>query len=138
MTETTQPFHIDKPSLLYIKDRQLLMVRTKGIKIFYFIGGSREVGETDADCIKRELMEELNVELVDASLKKLLDHTAQASDQAEGVIIKYAFYLGEIKGQPTPSSEIEEMRYFTSIDYERQDPSVGVAVNKLKELDLID
>lgn len=56
---------IDKLALLYIEDGKLLCSMSHGKDTCYIPGGKREAGESDEQALRREIMEELSVELVD-------------------------------------------------------------------------
>ena len=129
---------LNKPCLVNIKDRKLLMVRSANKEIFYFPGGKNELGENDFECLKRELKEELKVDLVISSLEKYMELTAQAHGKPIGTFIKYNFYIGDFVGDPIPSSEIEEYKYFSSKDGKLTDSSGVELLMSLKNDGLID
>lgn len=103
-----------------------------------FPGGKNELDENDFECLKRELKEELKVDLVISSLKKYMELTAQAHGKPVGTLIKYNFYIGDFIGDPIPSSEIEEYKYFSSKDGELTDSSGVALLTKLQQDGLID
>ncbi|MBT9316862.1 NUDIX domain-containing protein [Leptothoe spongobia] len=48
-------------------DHKLLCVRSYGKELFYIPGGQRESGENDIETLKREVLEELSVDLSQAT-----------------------------------------------------------------------
>lgn len=123
--------YIDKPSLIYIRDQKLLMARSKGQDLFYIPGGKREGDETAFDCLVREAKEELGVDLIRDSMKSLFVIEAPAHNKPEGVFVRFDCIAGDINGEPSASSEIEELRFLDSNDYALT-PEAGVLI--LKEL----
>jgi len=110
---------IDKVGLFIIKDGKVLFARSKGKKSFYIPGGKREMGETDEECLKREIMEELGSGIVENSLQlyRVFYCTHPKSDGTDG-ILKLTLYFGTLTDKPKASREIEELKWFTSKDEE--------------------
>lgn len=50
---------------IIIQDGKLLMLRGKGFKELWTPGGHLEIGESEEECLKRELKEEIGVDLVE-------------------------------------------------------------------------
>jgi 8-oxo-dGTP pyrophosphatase MutT (NUDIX family) len=77
---------------------------------FIMPGGKIERGESDIECLKRELKEELQVQIDDASLKFLGEYIdVAAGDPTKDVSIK--LYQGKITGTPKPSQEITGIQW---------------------------
>ena len=53
--------YIDKLAFIEIRERKLLMVRSKGKDVWYTVGGKREAGENDEQALIREVNEEIGV-----------------------------------------------------------------------------
>lgn len=103
---------IQKVALAYFKDGKMLQVRTKKQEeVFYTLGGKIEAGESDIDCLKREIKEEIDCEIELSSLKFLKEFEDEAHG---GGILNVKLYEGKIIGEPKPSSEIVEIGYFDS------------------------
>lgn len=101
---------IKKVALAYFKDKKMLQVRTnKQDEVFYTLGGKIEEGESDLDCLKREVMEEVGCEIKEGSLKFLKEFEDVAHG---GGILKVKLYQGKLIGEPKPSSEVVEIGYF--------------------------
>jgi len=60
---------IDKVTLIHISNKKILSTRSKSKDKLYFPGGKREHGKTDLACLKREILEELNVYIVKDSVR---------------------------------------------------------------------
>src|SRR5438270_706759 len=59
---------IDKIAWLHLRNGEVLSTRSHGKDRYYFPGGKREPGETDAQTLLREIEEELTVALDPTSL----------------------------------------------------------------------
>lgn len=129
---------IDKLTWFCIKDRKVLFVRSRGKDSFYTPGGKREGGETDEQALIREIKEELNVDLVTNSIKYLETFKAQAHGKPEGVLVQLSSYSADFVGSLAPTSEIEELAWFTSNDKDRTSATGILVLHWLKERDWID
>jgi len=109
----TAPRVFDKIGLAVFKDHQIMMARTRGKKTWAFVGGKVEAGESDADCLIREIREETGCDLDPTSIKLLGSFAAPAHGH-ENTTVQLRLYTGNFKGQPKPSSEIEELGWFDS------------------------
>lgn len=49
---------------IIIKDKKLLLLKGKGYKELWTPGGKIELGESDEECLKRELKEEIIPDLI--------------------------------------------------------------------------
>lgn len=104
---------INKVALAIFKDKKMLQVRTrKQSDVFYTLGGKIEVGESDIECIKREIKEELGCGVDESSLKYLATFDDIAHEGEARLHLK--MYEGKLIGDPKPSSEIVEIGYFDS------------------------
>ena len=99
--------HIDKLAWIEIQNRKVLVARSRGKDRFYIPGGKREVGESDVEALRREIQEELHVELLEESLEYVGLFSAQAHGHPEGVLVQMRCYTGQYSGNLTPDSEIE-------------------------------
>ncbi len=103
-------------------------------------GGKHDKGETSANALIREVKEELGIDLVTNSLTYHKTFTAQAYGKEKGIQVCIECYQGTYKGKPIATSEIEEIRYFTSQEYlsmKETAPAVRLIVKDLKKKDLI-
>jgi 8-oxo-dGTP pyrophosphatase MutT (NUDIX family) len=110
---------IDKLAWVYLKEGKILCTRSKGKDMFYMPGGKREKGETDAQALARELKEELTIELIPNSMKRVGIFEAQAHGKPEGTIVKLQCYSGDFKGAIKPASEVAEAAWLSYSDRDR-------------------
>ncbi len=102
---------IDKLAWIEIKEKKILVARSKGKEAFYIPGGKREDGESDSEALIREIQEELSVDLKIESLDYYGTFSAQAHGHAEGIIVKMTCYSGNYEGKLKASAEIEELEW---------------------------
>lgn len=129
---------IRKVALAYIKERKVIMVRTRDKNVFYNLGGKYEENETDEDCLIREVKEEVGADIDKNSLEFLHEFTniAHGKDDTKLII---RLYKGDLLKRPMPSSEIAEIGYFNSNANPEQVSFMGVDIIKwLKRHKLID
>ncbi len=97
-----------------IRDKRLLMVRDyKRPLVFLNLGGTVEPGESDEVCVKREVLEEVGAPIKKGSLQFLYEFEDNAHGKP-GKKVNIRLYLGELEGEPRPSSEIVELGWFDS------------------------
>ncbi len=129
---------IDKLAWVLQQDRKVLYVRSKGKELFFNPGGKREGEETNEQALIREIKEELNVDLVQNTIKYMETFTAQAAGKPEGVVVEIKCYTAEHAGTLAPTSEIEELAWFTSDDMNRTSATGQLILKYLKDNNLID
>jgi 8-oxo-dGTP diphosphatase len=129
---------VDKVAWIHIVDRRVLSTRSQGKDTYYFPGGKREAGESDQECLVREVREELEVELIAESLEYLGVFEAQAHGKSAGVLVRMPCYASQYRGALSPASEIAEMAWLTFADRHKSSPVDQLIFAWLKERDLID
>lgn len=117
---------IKKSAMAVIRDNLLLVVRKKGGKDYLMPGGKPEGKETPIEALARELKEEIDCSFDAASLTFLGHFEDFTSDGKAKVSIE--LFTGEIAGTPTPSSEIEELKWISAAD--AINPSVSPIIRK--------
>ena len=95
---------IDKLAWVHIKDKKILMTRSRGKDVWYIGGGKREVAESDEQALTREIKEEFSVDLVLNTIRPLGVFEAQAHGKAEGVMVRMTCYTGDYVGTLAPSA----------------------------------
>jgi 8-oxo-dGTP diphosphatase len=111
---------------LIIKDKKLLLVGNSELGIFWSPGGGIEKEETPLEALKRELQEELGLEL--KSAKQYIDHIHKDPEGKGDRDMK--FYIVETVGVPTPNNEIEMIYWYTKHDFELGEPNVSPTISK--------
>lgn len=109
---------IDKVAWLEIQNQKVLVARSKSKDRFYIPGGKREGQETDIQTLQREIMEELNVEILSESIEFAGEFSAQAHGHKEGLKVRMRCYYGLYKGELKACSEIEALAWMDCSDYE--------------------
>ena len=113
---------INKVGLLVLRDDRLLLCR-KGRDTSRLIlpGGRIEAGESDLDCLVRELPEELgDVSLEAVEYLGVYEDRAAFDDPSIVKTLRIVLYRGRLCGRPTPSAEIAELVWFGP-DSDRRD-----------------
>ncbi|MBE2895516.1 NUDIX domain-containing protein [Pasteurellaceae bacterium HPA106] len=130
--------NIDKLALIVLNNRKLLVTRSHNKTAYYLPGGKREAGERDAQALVREVKEELNVTLDEASLRFVDRFSAQADGKPEGVMVVMSCYQGEYTGELQASNEIAELVWITSVDLAKCSKAATLVVEYLHQKQLID
>ncbi|MEK7586101.1 MAG: NUDIX domain-containing protein [Patescibacteria group bacterium] len=100
---------------IIIQDGKLLMLLGKGYKELWTPGGKIDEGESDEECLRRELQEELGVSLVEAKFFK--EYIGPSFYNPDKHITKQRIYIIKIEGTITPAMEIESYIWFTKKDF---------------------
>ncbi len=94
------------------RTKKLLQVRShKQEEVFFTLGGKIEEGESDIECLKREVKEEIDCEIDEPSIKFLTEFEDVAHGKEER-LVNIRMYEGKLIGEPKPSSEVVEVGYF--------------------------
>jgi 8-oxo-dGTP diphosphatase len=105
---------IHKAGGIIIRDRKLLLERSKGKTLFINPGGKVEPGETVRQALVRELMEEFRITVDEADLEVFGTFYAPAAGQEQFWLQMDLFIVKKWIGEPTPDNEVEEIRWVTS------------------------
>lgn len=128
---------IDKLAWLYVRDRKVIFVRSRGKETFYTVGGKRQTGENDEQALTREVKEELGVVLAPASIRYLQTFEDQAHGQEE-MQVKLTCYSADFRGTLTPSSEIEEIAWLNTKNTEKTTLTGKRVIEWLHQQNLVD
>lgn len=126
-------------ALAYIRDRRLLQARSAGKDVFYMAGGKIDPGETPVQALHREVREELGVEVIEYAELGVFE--CEAYGHAPGTALHMTCFTADLGGEPRPTSEIAELRYFTVGEYAAMShvaPGSMLIFRHLHELNLID
>ena len=88
----------------------LLVVRKRGTATFMQPGGKSMAGESPADAIRREVVEELGVEVAASSVQPLGRYVADAANEPGDTVEADVFIVG-LAGEPRAAAEIEEIAW---------------------------
>ena len=117
---------IDKVGGIILKNKKILVQRKKNNREECIIpGGKRKDGESDFETLKRELYEELTVDLVSAEFIGGYDDIAVFSDES----IHVQTYIAVVKGKIKCNNEIKEAIWIDK-EYEKQGIKVGSILGK--------
>ena len=105
----------DKVGLLAIRDGRILLCRKKHTTALLILpGGCFEPGESAAQCLNRELREELGDVRTEG-----VEYVGTYTDRAAGSppkTVRIELYRAELIGDPAPHSEIKELVWFGEQD----------------------
>jgi 8-oxo-dGTP diphosphatase len=101
--------------LVHVEAGRLLVARSRNKKAFYLPGGKIETGETGVEALRREVREELGIEL--AAPAELRRYVAPAYGEGEGAMVDMTCFTAQLLGTPRPTSEIAELIYVTRDEY---------------------
>lgn len=133
---------IHKASGIIIRDRKLLLSRSKARDTFVSPGGKLEADETPQQALIRELQEEqgIIVAIEDLELFGHFQAIAAGHEEQYTPIIMDVYMVKRYEGVPTPQSEIAENLWFdTSMQHVKQGSIFEhEVIPRLKAQNLID
>ena len=116
---------INKIAAIILKDKKLLLVRKKSGDILISPGGMIKENETPEQTLKRELKEELDVDLISKTPFGIFTDKATYEDAH---LIMYTYFV-ETKGDFKPKSEIESFEWIGK-DYKKNNVKVASILEK--------
>jgi 8-oxo-dGTP diphosphatase len=111
----------EKLAWILIRQGRVLMTRNHGRELFYFPGGMREPGESDAQALVREIGEELQATIDEAAMTHVV--TVQAPSDGGGPELRMICYTADHRGDMVPDHEIAELAWLSYIDRDRVSPA---------------
>ena len=99
---------------IFIKECKLLLVKGKEYKELWTVGGKVDGTETDEECLRRELMEEIGVEITNIKFYKKYPTTSFYNPDIQ---MEERVYIVSIQGDIKPNAEIESFVWFSKDDY---------------------
>src|SRR5947209_3790056 len=103
---------IVKVGLAVIDKDRLLVVKKRGGSVYILPGGKPEAGEDDLKALAREIDEELGCRLDMPTLEFLGSFSDTAAD-LHNTTVTVKLYGARLLGDPTPKSEIENIKWFS-------------------------
>ena len=101
-----------------MRDGRVLVTRNRGVEVFYFPGGKREPGESDAETLAREIDEELRSQIDTATMVHF--GTFETRRESDGhTEFRMICYTAEHSGPLRASSEIAATDWFAYGDRSR-------------------
>lgn len=129
---------IDKLGFIWIENKKVLGVLSRGQNRWYIPGGKREKGETDKEALIREIKEELSVDLVPGSIRYYGTFKAQAHGKPDGYLVRIISYTAGFRGKLKPSSEIERLAFFSYRQKSKLSAVGELIIEDLKSKGLVD
>ncbi|HYI51393.1 MAG TPA: NUDIX domain-containing protein [Microbacterium sp.] len=95
---------------------RVLVVRKHGTSVFMQPGGKPEAGESAAEALARELLEEVGLVVAPAALEPLGTFESDAANEPGHRVIAAAFRTTAEPGELAARAEIAELRWITPGD----------------------
>ncbi|OKI17490.1 NUDIX domain-containing protein [Streptomyces sp. CB03911] len=101
----------EKVAWVLVRGGRVLVTRDRGVDVFYFPGGRREPGESDAQTLAREIDEELRSRVDTDTMVHV--GTFETRRDADGrTEFRMICYTADVTGPLVPSGEIAESAWF--------------------------
>jgi 8-oxo-dGTP pyrophosphatase MutT (NUDIX family) len=130
-------------AILLVRNRRVLMVRSRGRDVLYLPGGKVEPGESGVAAAVREAREETALVLAPADLTEFATVVEPAHDQAPGTMVAMTLFLVDPhrpggSGDPVPSAEVSEVVWVGTADADRCPPAGVETLRLLVAAGLVD
>lgn len=113
--------------LITLKNNKLLLAYSNNKRAWYLPGGKVDQGEDSLQSLKREIKEELMVELNAERLQFYCHITAPAYGETPVMMMEQDCFMYDLQEDIKPSNEIGDVRYFSREEYlKEQFQVVGV------------
>ena len=100
---------------ILIRDKKLLVTRSKGKEFFIAPGGKVEEGETAEGALARELSEELDISFDNNDASLFGTFYAKAAGEESSTLRMDVFIISKWIGEPLASGEVEEIQWIDSM-----------------------
>ncbi|MDH6455305.1 MULTISPECIES: NUDIX domain-containing protein [unclassified Streptomyces] len=111
----------EKVAWVLLREGRVLVTRNHGLDVFYFPGGKREPGESDAETLAREIDEELRSR-VDTSTMEHVGTFETRREHDGRPEFRMICYTADHTGPLLASREVEESDWFGYGDRARVSP----------------
>jgi len=105
---------------LFDEQGRVLVVRKRGTRFFMLPGGKAERGERPLDTLRRELHEELDLQLAEADFQPLGHFQAPAANEP-GHQVEADVFMARLPRAVTVQAELEELGWLALAPCERED-----------------
>lgn len=129
---------IDAVGWVCVRDRRVLMVRSRDNELLFLPGGKREPGESDVRALCREVQEELSVGLRPETFCYFDSVREPADGFDDGRQVNMVCYLAAHSGTPRASGEVTELAWLRRGDTDLVPPAGRRVLAELAARDLID
>lgn len=119
---------------ILIKDKKLLVTRSKDKDFFVAPGGKVEKGENVHQALIRELKEELSITVKEAEIEPFDVFYADAAGQKGDTLRMDVFIVTNWRGEIKPDNEIEEIAWVDSSHFEEMNIGSIFAHDVIPEL----
>ncbi|MFC4120786.1 NUDIX hydrolase [Nonomuraea zeae] len=126
----------EKVAWILLRDQRVLMTRNRGRELFYFPGGKREPGESDAQTLVREIDEELQAAIDADSMVHFGTFEVPDGHPGRGLFRMICYTAGH-RGELVPAQEIEEKAWFRHADRDRVTEVDAMVFDALHEQGLL-
>ena len=120
-------------SALIIEDKKLLLVIAKNTRYYFTPGGGIKRGESTQNALRRELKEELSVEVIDfrpyLNYEYMLPREYKLAEN-ENILSKVSCYLVKYRGKIIPKNEIQQIFWCSRKNFESGEPKIGIGTRK--------
>lgn len=130
--------YFSKAAWIHIKNRQVLVARSKGNSIFFLPGGGADENETKKQALIRELKEELSINVKKETVKHVGTFEAPSFEFPETISVLMDCFTADYSGELVPSSEVTEIAWFNHEDREKTSAVDKKVFDYLKQRGLID
>ncbi len=133
-------YDIYKVGGIILKDKKLLISRSKNKDFFIAPGGKIEKNETSKGALIRELKEELSIIVQENQLREFDTFYAPAAGNESNILRMDVFVVQDWEGEIIPANEIEEIQWVDS-DFSKEIKIGSIfkheVIPKLKSLKMI-